>query len=122
MDFVQQIGEFMSTKDKLKNMSGILLMACCFVVFAVIAADVDLMVVLLVLGVLDLLYGLFMYFVNGADLAGKCMIVTGAYIVVMGILNLTNLFETRIYWQIFAGGLCIIALYGVYILRKSKKK
>ena len=48
------------------------------------------------------------------------MMLTGIYIVVMGIIFVANIFAEKIFWTVSAGGLIVLAVIVLLIIRRRE--
>lgn len=110
----------MNIFNNLQKFRGLVMLIGFCVIMALIATGKSMMIILLVLGALDFIYGLFSYKAPGARTQGICMMLTGIYIVIMGIIFLANIFEEQIFWTVSAGGLVIVAVIGLAIIKRRE--
>ena len=114
------VGIKMNIFNNLQKFRGIVMLIGFCVIMALVATGKSMMVILLVLGALDFIYGLFSFKAPGARTQGICMMLTGIYIVVMGIIFVANIFAEKIFWTVSAGGLIVLAVIGLLVIRRRE--
>lgn len=102
----------------LQKFRGPVLLIGGILILALLASGKSMMIILLILGALDFIYGLFSYRVPDARTQGICMMLTGLYIVVMGAVWLLKIFAEALFWTISAGGLVVLAVIGLIIIKR----
>jgi len=104
--------------NKLNGSNKLTFIACVICVIAIFMGA-DAMLIMLVIGLLDFLLGFNIYRVKGPTVQAKAMLLTGAYIFVMGVIYFIGFIAAKLFWDIFAGGLLIIVVISFVLFRRK---
>lgn len=122
----------------LKNWNTLVTVIGIILVLAIIFSGVDAMYVLIILGAMNSLFGLYSVITKkpmtreGQMLGGKnpqqynmgmgiCQIAMGVFIMVMGIIYVTDIVTGKYFWDIILVGIVVLMIVW-YILRMHSRK
>lgn len=121
----------------LKNGTNLISLVGVILVFGIVLSGVDAMYILLVLGAMNCLYGLYAIITKKPILKsmsqekqnsprynlgmGVCQLCMGVFVLIMGLIYVKNIVTGKYFWDVMLAGMIVIMIFWYIIKIKSRK-